>query len=424
MILETLATNNKSTIGPTFYENIRKLAKKRDIMIFKKFTAFILSLFWAEVSLSQQAEPVDLFKGLGLLSPKLDLLIQNKTKNSVVSPLGIFQILCDLFLISDQPSKEEITKFLGTSITFEALSSFVKSLPLPLATSGSSDKSHGFYGGHFIFFSQGMAFNESRLEQLKQLSTEIIETDFTNPKKACDQVNQKVDLVTNHKIPDILKPEDLKGDKGSLVLLNTTYIKANWQDDFKSTKINFKTPKEAKKKDGFTGDVDLQYNQTPECTTLLLPGEESTFLIVRMTPDGALSPINDQEIKALFQKGKDENLIKLTMPNFTIENTLDLKKTLIQSLPHLLSEKSFVIDLYKELQPVAITTFLQKNKLEVNKDGIEGASASVMSLVPRMMIHEKNVKEITIDRPFSFAVIKKINDHQWFTVFTGHIVDP
>jgi serine protease inhibitor len=94
-------------------------------------------------------------------------------------------------------------------------------------------------------------------------------------------------------------------------------------------------------------------------------------------------------------------------------------------MPKLMGGKVFTIDLFTKPERVYVSTFVQKNKLDVTKDGMEGASATAMvCCLESACMRMEEYKKITIDRPFSFAVIKMIDDHQWLTLFTGQIFDP
>src|SRR6185295_1797778 len=89
-------------------------------------------------------------------------------------------------------------------------------------------------------------------------------------------------------------------------------------------------------------------------------------------------------------------------------NTLNLTDHLRESLPTLLSSE-FQTTLTDE--PLHVSTFLQKNKIVVNENGLEAASVTEMC-AKGQSTPPKPTRVIDVDHPFAFLLYKGIGKNE------------
>lgn len=361
--------------------------------------------------------------------------------NTVVSALGVHQVLGDLAQFSDKGACKEITQFTGSEFTLSSYKGFIDSLPQNTDFPAKKPKTkkhsfededfifkkptNAFYNGHFILYHQKSALNFDRALQLKSLKAEMMACDFSDPTQSANTVNGLVNKYTNEMIPSIVTPDAFSNDPAALVLLSTLYINNAWLDSYNERRLEFKGLNGKKMVEAFGSQSHIPYYQTATDTTVLLPATGDTYLMVRMQNDGTIIPINHTHISTALNRKKTKDLVNFSMPAFTIENEIDLQKLLENALPSLMSGQEFTIDLFETTKQVYVGKFIQKNKLDVTKDGLEGASATMMMLMEKCCaIPPKPKLTINIDRPFAYTIIKMLTPNTWLPLFAGQIIDP
>lgn len=399
------------------------------------FMSLAISLGLSCTPVSAMEKEEKYHNALSNLSSKMETLVVQKKpqQNTIVCPMGGFQLLVDLHDIADEERKTEVSNILGLHPNFEGALSFVQTLPknTPFVKetkkSRYKSKNKAYYNGHFILPSDRFVLNEEKSSRLKQLQAEIMPTDFSDPEKSADTVNNLVETNTNHLISNIISADAFE-DPVALVLLSTLYMNSSWTDEFEEAYIPFRTPKDDdfnRMFKGFTGELALPFVQTYTQTTVLLKALGNTFLMINMHEDGHVSPIQNEHIHQFLEDMECSETIKFSMPEFTLENTLDLKELFKQDAPHLMNKGKFTIDLFEHLEEVKIGQFIQKNKLDVTRTGMEGASATIMTFFNECaMVSMEDCKKIEIDQPFSFRVLKKLDQGTWLTLFSGQVFEP
>lgn len=418
-------------------------------------TLFALTTsFMLFVSPSMAAEKPDYFKVNSHVATRMEeMLVQEQpNKNTVVCPLGPIQILADLYQFADKSVKDEIAKFTRTSFEPNSYQDFVERLPQNSGSPIEVERWEGLYGwipkgtknvyfnGHFIISNNIFKLNDERVHQLKSLDATIVPYDFSDSRKAVDYINGIVDTNTNHMIPTILSPDAFSGTSKVMILLSTLYINNSWKNEFEKRDIFFNGPnKDVKKIPGFGNKIKMPYLYkkcwpSESClsfmpwspkpwyeTTVMIPATGRTSLIIRMRDDGIVTSIDHNYIANFLRHHKKDEIIDFKMPSFMIENEINIKKLFKSDMPQSMGNTPFTVDLFTPQQLVYIGAFIQKNRVEVTKDGLKGASATICILDS---ICTQEPKSITIDHAFSFAIIKEIASQTWITLFSGEIFDP
>lgn len=403
--------------------------------IFKCIPALMAGLFLAPCSSNAMEQKIiPHIMANSHISQQLEAVVlwQTPEENTLVSSLGVYQILGDLAQTCDHPTRQEIAHFTQTSFEFLSYLYFINVLPqntaFPEKETYGQKSNNAFYNGRFILPTTGFSLDTLREEHLKSLKAEVIPTDFSNPDESAAKINTLVSTYTNKMIPSIVTPDAFKGeDPMALVLLSTLYLNNSWCNYYSECSLKFHSGSlKAKSVKAFGTRSKIPYYQTDTDVTVMLKATGDTYLMVRMNDEeGAISPINHAHIATFLANQQTQDLVRFMMPEFTIETTLDLQKLLKEALPNLLSGGKFTIDLFDPLQEVSVGGFIQKNKLDVTKDGLEGASATIMTVVAMACAQRQpEFKPITIDRPFSYTVIKMLDQDTWLPLFAGQIFNP
>ena len=188
--------------------------------------------------------------------------------------------------------------------------------------------------------------------------------------------------------------------------------------------FSFSTKNETKVVEGFKGNGWVYCRETENDIFLTLPAVNKIYMMIKMSKEiGKVSPITTAE----WEEKDTTEYTDLTMPNFTIENMVDLTTQLEESLPTLL-KRDFQTTLTE--RPLSISVFLQKNKIEVNKDGFTAASATMLGLMAKCMPPEVT-RTVVVNHAFSFLITKGYGKNEetggskdFLHLFAGTVIDP
>lgn len=166
--------------------------------------------------------------------------------------------------------------------------------------------------------------------------------DFSNPPLAVEQINNWVDVNSNHKIQNFVK--FVKPDT-SMLLINALFFIGEWNIPFR--KVGnlpfFKNPSISvlqemmETKDEFPYKNDTQLN----ARFLILPYSDHEFAMTIVVPNERNGlPLLESRIHQVITNSLEGMVMKninLVMPKFGIEKSLDLKDPLIEVHNQLIS---------------------------------------------------------------------------------------
>lgn len=372
---------------------------------------------------TETTEPANHFKGISKATQTLATSVfgatpEVNTLSCAVGPVQVLSTLHQALGNNEKDKKKEIEDFVGHALTAEGLKNFKSLVPNEITHNCT------FLNNQYILPADG-GVNQDAVEALSQLGSSIVPQDFSNPEGAAFSINKIVAEDTKGMIKDLAQPSHFN-HLTKVVLLSNLYVKAKWDAKFHDLNklLPFTTQNGSKNVDGFQGRGYMYFRETHTDIFLTLPAANKIYMMIKMSKEaGKVSPITTAEWEE-----KDEPLyVDLTMPNFTIENMIDLTIHLEESLPTLL-KKEFQTTL-TEL-PLFISVFLQKNKIVVNKEGLEAASATMLGLMAKCM-PPKVQRTIIVDHAFSFLVSKGYGKNEatsgskdFLHLFAGTVMDP
>uniref|UniRef100_A0A3Q1JBM7 Serpin domain-containing protein n=1 Tax=Anabas testudineus TaxID=64144 RepID=A0A3Q1JBM7_ANATE len=266
-----------------------------------------------------------------------------------------------------------------------------------------------------LFTQEGFSLQPGFVSQTKKnFECQTRNLDFSNPKKAANEINEWVSNKTKGHISSLIKPDMLDSALTRLVAVNSIYFKGLWMSRFlpENTK-----PRPFTTADGQTLMVPMMsqlsvfnicVDATPEgqkYKVIELPyqGNGISMLIVLPTEeDSSLSSfiphINTATVRN-WPKLLRMRKINLVIPKFAAEAEVDLKAPLSAlGITDMFSPDKADFS-YLGLESVHVSKALQKAKIEVNEDGTKATAATTAILLAR-----SSPPWIMVDRPFLFLI--------------------
>ncbi|XP_064481716.1 leukocyte elastase inhibitor-like isoform X1 [Ornithodoros turicata] len=237
---------------------------------------------------------------------------------------------------------------------------------------------------------------------------------------ARQKINAWVEQVTNDKIKDLLAPDTVDSST-MLVIVNAVYFKGAWEKTFPPYQTEpmdfYETSSTTKKVDMMFQKKNFRmgYNEELKVTTLELPytGDEASMVILlpdeieglkfaqdRLTVENLASALHDMRM---------EREVELFLPKFKIEQTMGLKKVLMDlGVKDMFSDSADLTGI-TERKGVKFSDAVHKAYVDVNEEGTEAAAATafVMNLGCCLGAEVPKPKVFKVDHPFMFFILAR-----------------
>ena len=333
----------------------------------------------------------------------------------LISPTSIFNAFSMLELATKGANQEEVQKVIGVNEAQNKENFKYYFSNLNKETKGGLIKS-----SNSIWLNNTLKddFNNNTLDTLaNDMFTSIYQVDFSNNKETFQIINQYIKDATNN----LLNADGLVFDSLNIaMLLNTLYIKDLWieNNDLSETKSTYQFENE----DNSTSNIKLLYKMKIRGKPIIgetyqkfyvdtYNGYELEFII----------PTSNYKIKDIFKLPNINDILKdnkyitsdedyvyytnVYFPSFSVEGNYDL----IQFLQHeynlsSLFMPSFDYTLLNTKEELVTSSIIHKNKLDVNKKGIEGASYTSIMIEATSPDVDKEIKtyDFYVDKGFIF----------------------
>lgn len=393
-ILEKTKKQQKAVKDLSAVKNLSKEAKKiedagwNDIgfLDWKELDEFCYSLFQKIISLEKENE------------------------NPVLSPLSAYLALALVADGAKGSTKTQFHKLLGKHM----LSTRIHQLTESLSKVSGNTK---FSIADSIWIDDLFLPNDSWLSNMvSYYNAEIFQTDLSTDAARLG-MNQWVSEKTKKLIPSIFE-ENLE-ESVCLVLLNTIYLKAKWENVFEAVLTDqreFTNENGEKKKVDFMNQYrsSCKYFKKQNADGIILPYDDGRLSMIAIRPKGKMTArelaqsLTGQKISGYLKVAKN-TYSNLHFPKFNVEYAEKLNDSLIQmGLSDAFSGKKAdftgLAAIKEEGGNLYISEVFQKVKLQVDEDGTEAAAATEISIkYGSAMIEE--VKEITFNKPFVYLII-------------------
>lgn len=263
----------------------------------------------------------------------------------------------------------------------------------------------------------------------QSFSAEISTLDFNDP-IALHTINQWVNDNTNGKIPQILQridPNDV------MLLINTIYFKAEWQDKFDlgmTQDINFRLITDDKKRvpmmvtRGWNSPYPYYRGDTFQAVSLPYSDGQISMYIFLPDPEiqleTFLESLNVENWETWMSQFQTQHVL-LAIPKFRLEYKAELSNVLkaLGMGIAFTDEADFSRMALPFPGPLSIDEVIHHTVIDVNEEGTEAAAAVVIGEIVGAPFVE--IVEFIANRPFFFA----IRDNETKTVlFMGVVMEP
>ena len=268
---------------------------------------------------------------------------------------------------------------------------------------------------------------KNRITEVYRADIEEVSFEQDNLTDTVDRINNWCNEKTYEMIPEIITVANVKPETAS-VLVNTVYFESPWVAEWDATSDI----------DTFTGLDGEEYNtefiksydagvfyKTNAFKAFgsryknglwfigILPNEEGEF---------NLSDIDFEELVTNPQEQYDEVIATMPKLNFdtSVDNLVDIMKN--NGVTDVFDPEKSAVTGMVEKEALHIDTIIQKTKIELDENGTKAAAATAIGMVGNCatIYDTPKVVEITLDRPFAFAIYDaELNE----VVFLGKVVD-
>nr|XP_044249264.1 serine protease inhibitor 42Dd [Drosophila takahashii] len=236
---------------------------------------------------------------------------------------------------------------------------------------------------------------------------------FADSEGATQQINEWVELETEHKITNLLQ-SDAVNDETSAVLINALYFKGKWQKPFmpETTSLDaFHVDPDTRVEVNMMYQEDkFRFADLPQlkARAVQLPYEYSNIHMLILLPN-EISGLQELELQL-----KDVDLadidaamilqdVEIFLPRMDIEYDVDLKQILNQlGIAEVFSDNAKLDGLFTSKTGQKISAAKHRGYINVNEAGSEAAAVTFMKIVPMML--NMNKKLFKVDHPFVFYI--------------------
>lgn len=339
--------------------------------------------------------------------------------NLLISPYSLQTALAMTYLGAAGETKQSMGQTLRFPADAAELGGSFHSLAMALsASTEQAGKDLSFLVANRLFGQEGFEFRPSFLQSVERdFQAPLEELDFRNRSaEATRQINSWVEEKTRERIRDLI-PEGALTRDTALVLVNALYAMLPWAEEFprhEGLEITFQGRAGEQTGPALRQTASLGYEEFPEFSAITLPFRGGDFQFVVLLPKkGRELPVEALEGELWRELTQlSSRRIRLTLPKIKLEPpTLPLKDVLVgMGMPSAfdIPQKSADFDAMAPRKPddyLYISNVFHKTFLALDEKGVEAAAATAVVMMRALaMPMEEEPLEVTVDRPFIFAI--------------------
>lgn len=323
---------------------INTLSRNHPIMftVFADFVPFLGLLLLSFLTFVTPDDQISAKDAVKLASAKFSWdcrkVLSKKPGNVLYSPFSIHTILSMVYQGTGGTTKEALAKALYLSepeTVAEGYKEILEELNTP-------DSQVTILTANKAYIKTGHQFNKKFEDAVKnQFASEVEAVDFSKNVEVADAINAWVEQKTNNKIQKLVDSADLNVDT-HLLLLNAIYFKGGWSLFFDQEDTDdgpFTVSKdESVKVPMMYIDNRFNYKHDKElgAKVIELPFKDRSYSMVIFLPDEIdgvtelAEKLSSLEDKKMILQGLRFQGVKLSLPKFKIEETIDLEEALTE----------------------------------------------------------------------------------------------
>ncbi|MDO4399609.1 MAG: serpin family protein [Coriobacteriia bacterium] len=259
----------------------------------------------------------------------------------------------------------------------------------------------------------------------KYYGAEIAPSDFKSA-AAVNDVNSWVSDKTNGMIPSIVNRLD---PLDRIILANALYFDAEWADPFDEYSVhtkNFKAANGKKHKVKMMYGTEHRYIKGKNVTGFMKPYAKGYSYVALLPKKGMslkkyVASLDGDTFRSLVNGAKSAT-VHIAMPKYTIEYSNDSMETQLAAMGMKLpftAKANFGAMAKSTEGPLSIGGVVHKTKIEVDERGTKAAAATAVVMKAGAAFME-DVKEVTLNRPFVYAIVDNTTK---LPVFIGTVND-
>ena len=246
---------------------------------------------------------------------------------------------------------------------------------------------------------------------------------FANVSDSVNEINSWVNDKTHEMIKQIVS-EDMFDKDSVMCLTNTVYFEAPWSDcwnyaeGYEEDFTNF---------DGSTDKLCYMYGspsayyENDNATAFgydYSNGIQFIGILPKSTGDFELS---DLDIAGLLETSTTKYDVEAKMPRLTFDSTISLNDILAEmGLASIFTDDAKFTEITDAF--LKVSTILQKTRIELDENGTKASAATaiMMDKCGAILGDAREVKQVSLDRPFAFMIYDAFNGE---TLFIGKVVN-
>lgn len=355
---------------------------------------------------SRQAssEPVESRTGFALSLFRNTVSSQDKDANVLVSPFSAGTALSMLAEGAEGQTREEIAAAMGGQL-----------FPGDLL---ERDSVADVRSANSAWIRDGFHVKDTYAALLGQSYGAVIaEKDFSSPRTK-DEINAWCSENTEGRITEIV--DQISPDM-VMFLVNALYFKAPWQNEFNPAATSdriFHGSAGDSKVPMMTMTGTLSYAEASGSQLVELPYKGGRYSMLVMLPGSGLdiaqviSGLSEQNFRTALDK-LERRKVHLSLPKFKFDTDLMLNSILMEMGVRKVFGASAELGGISDA-PVCVDQVRQKCFIEVNEEGSEAAAVTSIGVRLTSAPVFEPVVEMTVDRPFLFAIVDRTADNMLF----------
>ena len=365
---------------------------------------------------------------------------QAKNKNIFISPLSIGQVLKMAAGGAEGATREEINKALSLPAQQSVeemnkndarmIDTILKKTDHPMIGMHANKRDTEFKLtiANSLWANEQFALNKSFVNTCSKSYNAMVQNlNFADP-SSVGKINSWASQNTNGKIPSIL--QRLSASQ-LMVLVNATYFKAAWMDQFTkqaTQDADFHTGKgDTKKVPMMQTGGKMIYSETDKYQIISLPYADQKTCMYIILPN---KEVATESLMGIFENEwtkASSNLSSkrgvLYLPRFKFDYSTQLADPLSEiGMKLAFTEKANFLPMVAKPPSPFVSEVIHKTYVDVNEEGTEAAAVTAMVFETTAMRREEEKPFVMrVDRPFIFAIANRSTNA---ILFLGTVDDP
>ncbi|KAL1237616.1 Leukocyte elastase inhibitor [Trichinella spiralis] len=269
-----------------------------------------------------------------------------------------------------------------------------------------------------VYIQEGFKLLTPYVEDIKKISSDIIEVDFMDIKEARLVINQWICNKTERKIENLIPPGLLQPITTS-VIANAIYFKAQWArrfevqntvnsdffcDEIRRIKVKMMRDKQ-----------EFYYYENELCQLLGISYKENNFWMYILLPKQRFAleemenSLTSSQLAEMFQNGAMVD-VTVKIPKFTFTSALNMKDVLTElGMGIIFDGENADFSKICKRKDIFVSDILHKAFLEVNEEGTEAAAATAVTMTDKAAVMPSKQLFFVADHPFLFFICNPKN---------------